>query len=175
MSRATTTGLSKKERKLRRRELRRRQREREARMRLFKRIGGATAAVLLVAVLGFAGYRWAAGTKIYPPTDVQGHTETVPPDHVLTSPMPVGMHKHMLEHADGNGPPGVIINYNCEDFDCAPDTIDRLAEIARAYPTFVYVAPYPGMDAKIAVTRFGQQELLDSVDEERIRAFIERR
>ncbi len=89
--------------------------------------------------------------------------------------MPLSMQKHMLEHADGQGPPGVIINYNCEDFECEPDLIDKLKAIAQDYPEFVYLAPFPNMSAKIAITRRGAIEVLDEFDEERIRRFIENR
>ena len=51
--------------------------------------------------------------------------------------------------------------------------VDRLANIVRAYPDFVYLAPYPEMDVKIAVTRLGKILTLDDVEEVRIRAFIE--
>ena len=142
-------------------------------MRLLKRLGGAVGVLVLVALVGFVGYRWATTAKIYPPTDIQGHTEAYPPQRILTTPMPLDIHKHILEHSQDSGRSGVIINYNCTDFECAPDTIERLEAIARAYG-FVYLAPFPGMDAKITVTRLGRQIVLDSVDEARIREFIER-
>ncbi len=173
-SATTSQKLSKRERKKRMKELRRKQRQREARMRSLRKMGGIAALVTIIAALGYGGYRWITGAKYYPPTDAVGHTETVPATHILTEPMPLGTYKHMLEHADGNGPPGVIISYNCEDFNCEPDLIERLTTIAQEYPTFVYLAPFPGMDAKIALTRFGELEVLDSFDEQRIRAFIER-
>lgn len=174
MARAAEKRLSKAERKKRRKEQRARERRRAARMRTLKRAGGIAGLVLVVIGLGFWGYRAVQGVKVYPPTDVSGHSEGVPPSHILTEPMSLGIHKHMLEHADGKGPPGVIINYNCEDFDCEPDLIERLTAIVQEYPDRVYLAPFPGMDAKIALTRFGEQEILDSFDEQRIRAFIER-
>jgi len=79
----------------------------------------------------------------------------------------------MLEHADGKGRPGVIINYNCVKFRCQEEMVTRLAEVARAYPEFVYLAPYPEMDVKIAVTRLEKILILEEIDERRIRAFIE--
>ena len=40
--------------------------------------------------------------------------------------MPIAIQKHMLEHADGKegGRGGVIINYNCEDFNCEDGLIE---------------------------------------------------
>jgi len=99
--------------------------------------------------------------------------EAAPGAHILTEPMPLEIQKQMLEHADGGGPPGVIINYNCAKFGCPEGLIDRLAAVARAYPTFVYLAPYPEMDVRIAVTRLGRILVLDELDEGRIRRFIE--
>lgn len=58
-------------------------------------------------------------------------------------------------------------------FRCAEGLVDRLAEFVRAYPDFVYVAPYPDMDVKIAVTRLGKILVLDEVDPARIRVFVE--
>jgi hypothetical protein len=102
------------------------------------------------------------------------HTEENPPGHILTTPMPLTIQKHMLEHADGGGRPGVIINYNCVKFRCPEGMIGRLEKVARAYPAFVYLAPYPDMDTKIAVTRLGEILVLDEPDEARIRDFIKR-
>ncbi|HEY65677.1 MAG TPA: DUF3105 domain-containing protein [Caldilineae bacterium] len=175
MGRTSAKALSKRERKRLAKERRRARRRREARIRVAKKVGGLAALLLTVFALGIGGYRWVAGVKVYPPTDITGHDETVPPSHILSEPMPLAMQKHMLEHADGRGQPGVIINYNCEDFPCEPDLVERLAEIVRAYPDFVYLAPFPGMDARIALTRRGRLQVLDEVDEERIRAFIEGR
>lgn len=130
--------------------------------------------VLLIAA-GLALYAFSTTVEIYPPTEVRGHSESSPPSHVLSEPMSDPVQKHMLEHADGRGRPGVIINYNCQEFDCTPELLDNLEAIVNQYPDFVYLAPYPGMSARIVVTRYGEQEILDAFDEERITAFIERR
>ena len=78
----------------------------------------------------------------------------------------------MLEHADGVGPPGVIIQYNCDDFACEPGMITRLQEIVSARPSNVYLAPFPTMDAKIALAAPGRLVTLDEFDEPRITRFI---
>jgi len=122
--------------------------------------------------LGWLGYSVATAKRL-PPTSMADHVEAVPGAHILTEPMPLAIQKHMLEHADGGGPPGVIINYNCAKFRCPEGLVDRLAAIARAYPTFVYLAPYPEMDVRIAVTRLGRVLTLDELDEGQIRRFIE--
>ncbi len=175
VTRTKEKRLSNAERKKRRKEQRARERERAARMRTLKRIGGMAALALVVVALGFGGYRLVTGAKFYPPTDLSGHSEEIPPSHILSEPMPLAIQKHMLEHADGQGPPGIVINYNCEDFPCEPDLIERMTAIAQEYPDRVYLAPFPDMDAKITLTRLGKLEVLDSFDEQRIRAFIEER
>jgi hypothetical protein len=111
--------------------------------------------------------------KILPPTTIQGHIESSPESHILDQPMDVRVHKHMLEHADGVGPSGIIINHNCEDYDCEPDLIDRLSKFVEENPETVYLAPYPNMSAKIVLSALGRQEILDSFDEQVIRNFIE--
>jgi hypothetical protein len=139
------------------------------RRRLLKR--GAIGVIAAVG-LGWLGYSFVAAKRL-PPTGMADHSEESPPGHILTEPMPLAIQKHMLEHADGGGPPGVIINYNCMKFRCPDGMIERLATIARAYPAFVYFAPLPDMDVKIAVTRLGKILVLDEVDERRIREFIQ--
>ena len=57
-----------------------------------------------------------SGVKVLPPTTMQGHVESSPASHVLREQMPISIHRHMLEHSDGTGAPGIVINYNCEDY-----------------------------------------------------------
>lgn len=105
---------------------------------------------------------------------MENHVEVNPPAHILNEPMPVPIQKHMLEHADGihGGPKGVIIQYNCRKFSCPDDLVEKLTQMAKAYPAFVYLAPNPTMDARIALTREGEILVLDDYDAEKIRRFI---
>jgi len=154
----------------------RRRTRREQRQDLKPALILGVATVLALAFVFFAiSYARRTRSAYLPPTDIAGHTETVPRSHILSRPMPISTFKHMLEHADGNGPPGVVISYNCEDLDCEPDLVEKLRGIAEDYPTFVYLAPFPNMSAKIAVTRRGAQIVLEEFDEQRIRDFIEGR
>ena len=126
-------------------------------------------AVVLVFIISFV----MSKQKILPPTTMAGHIEVSPQSHFTDRPMDIRVHKHMLEHADGSGPPGVIINYNCDDFDCESNLLDKLKEIVDQYPQNVYVAPYRNMSAKLVLTRLDRQKILDGfVDEEIIKAFI---
>jgi hypothetical protein len=164
--------LSRKER----RQFKERQKEVERRQQRRRRLAKKSLAWGVVGLLAAVGAGWLgysiATAKRLPPTSIADHVEQSPPGHILTTPMPIAIQKHMLEHADGGGRPGVIINYNCVKFRCAEGLVDRLAGMVRAYPEFVYLAPFPDMDVKIAVTRLGKILVLDEVEEARIRAFI---
>ena len=127
----------------------------------------------LAGLLFVLGYFWYASREILPPTDIGGHIEENPPSHVLDEPMLITIQKHMLEHADGEGPPGIVINYNCEDFSCPSDLKEKLTEIVNKYPEFVYLAPYPKMSKMIAITKLGKIQTFDSLDVDSIMSFIE--
>ena len=108
-----------------------------------------------------------------PPIDIRGHIEANPSSHVLKEPMPIVIQKHMLEHVDGveKGRGGVIINYNCKDYECESDLIDNLEAFSKKYE-YVYVAPFKGMNAKIALTKLNKREVLDKYNNETIERFI---
>lgn len=106
-----------------------------------------------------------------PPDSSQNHTEEVPESHILTSPMPPQVQRHMLEHSDGRGAPGVIVQYNCEAYACPPDLVDNLTAIVQEYPERAYLAPN-SYDGLIILTREGRRLILDEYDEQAIRDFI---
>tara|TARA_B100000745_G_scaffold187366_2_gene122898 strand:- start:51189 stop:51731 length:543 start_codon:yes stop_codon:yes gene_type:complete len=107
-----------------------------------------------------------------PPITVEGHSEDSPAAHIVTSPLPDRMQRHMLEHSDGRGAPGIIIQYNCLDYECEPDLIGRLTAIADDYPENVYLAPNT-YDGKIIMTRAGKREVLEVFDADKIREFVQ--
>lgn len=135
-----------------------------------KWLGWLAVSAAVVAGLG----KLISDQEILPPTSALGHTEVSPQSHISTVPFSLNVQKHMLEHSDGSGPPGIFINYNCEQFDCEPGFADNLAKFVEEYPQNVYVAPYKNMAAKLVLTRQGRQDILDGFDEQRIRDFIER-
>lgn len=130
--------------------------------------------IIIIAIIGGIIFLFL-NTKTLPPTSMSGHVEENPPSHVMRVPMLLTIQKHMLEHADGSGPPGVIINYNCDDFRCDDELITKLEAFADKYPENVYVAPFPKMDAKIALTKLGKIKELENYDEEVIDNFINAR
>ena len=106
-----------------------------------------------------------------PPTSSKNHSEDSPSSHIVTKKIPDLIQRHMLEHADGDGFPSVIIQYNCNDYECEPDIIQKLTKLVKEYPKNVYLAPN-NYDGKIILTRAGQYKILDQFDEQTIRDFI---
>lgn len=130
-------------------------------------------AILLISISLVGGLVWFFTTRSkLPPTTMQGHIEQSPPSHILDKPMPEVIQKHMLEHADGEGQPGVIIQYNCKKYTCEKGLIDKLKKIVKEYPEHVYLAPND-YDGKIILTRLNEREILKKFDEEKIKNFIE--
>lgn len=79
-------------------------------------------------------------------------------------PVPPELQAHNLEHG------GVVIQYNCPE--PCPDLAAELERIARERD-FVLVAPYPRMEARIALTAWGRLETLDRLDREEILRFVD--
>ena len=126
----------------------------------YKKVRNWAIFIVILGLLIWGVSSMFSGIKVLPPTTMQGHVEASPVSHVIREPMPLTIHKHMLEHADGTGPPGIIINYNCNDYNCEPGLIENLESFAEKYPANVYVAPFPNMDAKIAITKLNRIESL---------------
>ena len=103
-----------------------------------------------------------------PPTSGP-HTQAVPAFKVYTEPIAKELQVHGLE--DG----GVVINYQPE-LDKA--TVDKLAEIANLYiktpgKENIIMSPYPGLSNPIVLTTWGRMDRMDTLDETRIRAFVD--
>jgi hypothetical protein len=87
---------------------------------------------------------------------------------VHQEPITKELQVHNLE--DG----GVIVQYNCPatNPECNP-LIEKLAGIVRRYSRNVILAPYPGMNEKIALTAWSRIDKFDDFDQNRIVRFIE--
>lgn len=127
----------------------------------------------LIFVLIISGTVWYFVTRPrLPPIDMAGHIEVNPPSHIMDSQMDESIQKHMLEHADGKGRPGVIIQYNCtKQYICEAGLVNKLKNLVKKYPENVYLAPgnYAG---KIILTKLGQRKILSSFNEKEIADFI---
>lgn len=128
--------------------------------------------VITLVVLIIAGITWfVASRSNLPPIDLAGHIEESPPAHILDTEMTEPIQKHMLEHADGKGAPGIIIQYNCKKYSCEKNFIDKLKTLVKKYPENVYLAPN-NYDGKIIITKLNQRKILSSFDESQITDFI---
>ncbi len=129
----------------------------------------------LVGVGIVGGLGWFIATRPaplrLPPTTMQGHIEESPKTHIVDAPMSDAIQRHMLEHADGKGKPGIIIQYNCQKYACEPNLIQKLTDLVKEYPDNVYLAPND-YDGKIILTKEGKLETLDKFDEQKIKNFI---
>ena len=165
------------ERRQRARE-RRQQESRRARRRNLRRTILMVAGGLAVVVLAIGGLvffvttRTTFGKELPPTSFTPAHLESLPSQQVNRLPIPRLVQEHVMERDAGHERGSMLVQYNCVEFQCEADLVDRLTEIVLTYPPQVYLAPYPTMDAKIALAAPGKLLTLDALDEERIREFI---
>ena len=99
-----------------------------------------------------------------PPTSGP-HMPYIAPWGVHAAPIAKELQVHNLEEG------GVLVQYNCPE--ACPDLVAGLKSIVLRYGTQVILAPYSGMDAKIALTAWTRIDKLDQLDEKRVVRFIE--
>ena len=156
---------------------RRQQESRRARRGNLRRTLVIFAGGLAMVALVIGGLVLFAGTqKILPPTGFgPGHSESFPPQQINIQPIPLAVQEHVMERGGASHLQGsMLVEYNCVDYQCDSDLVQRLTEVVESYPPQVYLAPFPGMDAKIALAAPDRLETLDAFDEQRIRQFIEK-
>lgn len=130
------------------------------------------AALILGVLVLVGGLVWYLVTRPkLPPIDMSGHIEQNPPSHIMDTGMDESIQKHMLEHADGKGKPGILIQYNCKKYSCEKDFIDKLKTLVKKFPENVYLVPN-NYDGKIILTKLGQRQILSSFDKQQIIDFI---
>ena len=129
--------------------------------------------LIAVGIIGGLGWLISLAPNL-PPISMENHSENSPIAHIITTKMPDPIQRHMLEHADGNDSngSGIIIQYNCDDYECQSDLVQKLTALVKEYPRNVYLAPN-NYDGKIILTRLGKRKVLDEFDEQAIRDFIE--
>jgi hypothetical protein len=99
----------------------------------------------------------------YPPTSGP-HLGALAEWGVHDEPVPNELQVHNLE--DG----GVMVQYDCPDG--CQELVAQLAELIEPYREGVILAPYPGMETRIALTAWERIDRLDEFDEGRIKRFI---
>ena len=155
---------------------RRQQESRKARRGNLRRTLFTIAGGFALVVLVIGGFVLFAGTqKILPPTGFgPNHLEAFPQQQINSQPIDVRIQEHVMERGGGHHlQGGMLVEYNCVDYQCDSDLVQRLTAIVESYPPQVFLAPFPGMDAKIALAAPDRLETLDAFDEQRIRKFIE--
>ena len=111
--------------------------------------------------------------KILPPTGYSpAHSEAMPPRKINFRPIPRLVQEHVMERNAGHQKGSMLVQYNCVDYQCEPDLVEKLTAIVLTFPPYVYLAPYPTMDANIALAAPGRLLTLDVFDEAKIRKFI---
>lgn len=132
-------------------------------------------AALVAAVGGLALFMATSSTfgKILPPTGfTPSHIDSLPGRQINRQPIQRRIQEHVMERDGGHERGSMLVQYNCRTYQCEGDLIDRLTEVVGSYPPQVYLAPYPTMDAKIALAAPGKLLTLEDLDEEKIRKFI---
>ncbi len=157
---------------------RRQQESRRARLRNMRRIALMAVGSLAIAGLAVGGIVFFMTTsstfgKELPPTGyTPAHSEAFPPQQINFQPIPRLVQEHVMERNAGHERGSMLLQYNCVDYQCEPELVERLTEIVRVYPSYVFLAPYPTMDAMIALAAPGKLLTLESLDETKIHQFI---
>ncbi len=164
-----------------RRQRARKERRREsgrARLRSLRRTlllvaGGVAALVLVVGSLAlFITTRSDFGKELPPTSYTIAHSESLPTGQINNAPIPRLVQEHVMERNAGHPKGSMLVQYNCLEYPCEPDLVEKLITIVRDFPPYVYLAPYPTMDAKIALAAPGRLLTLETLDEGKIREFI---
>ena len=151
----------------------RRVRGRNLRRTLLMVAGGVAVVVLAVGGLVlFMTTRSTFGKELPPTGFTAAHFESLPTQQINTRLIPRLEQEHVMERAAGHERGSMLVQYNCVEYECEPDLVERLTEIVLNFPPYVYLAPYPTMDAKIALAAPGRLLTLDALDENKIRKFI---
>ena len=177
---------AKRQRRVERRAERDVQDERDRRRQRLRRAGYGLAGLAAVAAL--AAVIWLVYLQPRPGESVStsgaadhsgqpaGGYSTSPPTsgpHLPQAPswgeqrsLPEASQVHALEHG------GVLVQYNCPT-PCL-ELVRNLRSITSRYDRGVILAPYSGMDSRIALTSWGQIDLLVDFDQERIEEFVDK-
>ena len=157
---------------------RRQHESRRARLRNLRRTLLLAAGGLAIVILAIGGLvlfmttRSTFGKELPPTVFTPAHSESFPLQQINNRPIPRLVQEHVMERNAGHERGSMLVQYNCVDYQCESDLVEKLTEIVLNFPSYVYLAPYPTMDAKIALAAPGRLLTLDTLDENKIRKFI---
>ena len=134
--------------------------------------GFAVVGLAIGGIVLFMTTRSTFGKELPPTSVTPAHSEAFPLGQINSRPIPRLVQEHVMERNAGHEKGSMLVQYNCVEYECEPDLEQRLTEIVRVYPPYVFLAPYPTMDAMIALAAPGRLLTLDSLDEDKIREFI---
>ncbi len=142
--------------------------------RTLLRVAGGFAVVVLAigGTVLFMTTRSTFGKELPPTGYTPAHSEAFPPQQINNQPIPRLVQEHVMERNAGHERGSMLVQYNCVDYQCEPDLVERLTEIVVDYPPYVFLAPYPTMDAMIALAAPGKLLTLDVLHEDKIHEFI---
>ncbi len=151
----------------------RRARRRNLRRTLLMSAGGfAVVGLAIGGIVLFMTTRSTFGKELPPTGYTPAHSEAFPRQQINNQPIPRLVQEHVMERNAGHERGSMLVQYNCVDYQCEPDLVERLTEIVGDYPPYVFLAPYPTMDAMIALAAPGKLLTLDALDEDQIHEFI---
>jgi|ERR1044071_1136442 len=159
-----------------------------ARRRTTQWLLGGGAAVVVAAIVGYFAYQSAADLpgasfpdqgnlhiqvvgdphEAYnsnPPTSGP-HLPYIAPWGIHAEPIVKELQVHNLE--DG----GVMVQYSCPQG--CPELVDKLKRVVQRYDRQVILAPFPGLERRVALTAWTRMDAFDDFDEARVVRFIDR-
>ena len=157
---------------------RRQQESRRARMGNLRRkllLAAVGFTVTSLVVIGFVVFMTTRSTfgKILPPTGFSAaHFETFPAQQINTQPIHRLIQEHVMERNASHPNGSMLVQYNCELYECEPGLVENLTKLVLEFPPTVYLAPYPEMNAKIALAAPGRLLTFEVFNEAGIRKFI---
>lgn len=118
---------------------------------------------------GNRGYNASADTN--PPTGygLQRRPSVELPDRISKEPLEAKEQLAVLLQGGDGEKPAVLLQYSCAN---CPSLVRNLTQITRDFEPWVYLAPYPDMEDKLALSAWRNLETMDNYNQTEIKQFI---